>query len=300
MGALRTRIEQVRQAKCIHGGLLSLCAVSLAVRVSRMPIPFRRLRMRVYRTIFGKKYEALNEAEADRPLWAYPSFNALFTRAVKPELRPISRHADQFICPCDGRIQEIGTIEDGKILTVKGVEYTVGSILAGADSSPFHGGRFAIVFLSPVDCHRIFSPQDGHIDEITHVPGYRLLVHPPYQKKEFPVFALNERVIFRMTTPLGPCALVMVAGWGVGNITFPRDLGFRCRRRRLKRAVFAPPLAVRRGDWIGTFELGSTAILLTGPGASASACVERDEKIKYGQPLFTGETAEKIEPGGGA
>jgi phosphatidylserine decarboxylase len=286
MGALQTRIEQFRQARSIHGGLVNLCAVSLAVRLARLPIPSKRLRLRVYRTIFGKKYAPLDEAEAEQPLVNYRSFNALFTRGVKPELRPISAGADQFVCPCDGRIQDVGSVEDDRILTVKGVEYTVRSLLAGADTAAFNGGRYAIIFLSPTDCHRIFSPQDGQIDEISHVPGYRLLVHPPYQKKEFPVFTLNERVVFRLTTPRGPCVLVMVAGWGVGNITFPCDTGFRPRARRLARKVYDPPLPVQRGDWVATFELGSTAILITGPGPGKT-CVERDEKVKYGQPLFT-------------
>jgi phosphatidylserine decarboxylase len=266
--------------------LVSLCAVSLAMRLSRLPIPSKRLRLRVYRTIFGKKYAPLDEAEAEQPLSNYRSFNALFTRGVKQELRPISAGEDQFVCPCDGRIQDVGPVADDRIVTVKGVEYTVRSLLAGADTAAFNGGRFAIIFLSPTDCHRIFSPQDGHIDEISHVPGYRLLVHPPYQKKEFPVFTLNERVVFRLTTARGPCALVLVAGWGVGNITFPRDAGFRPRARRLARKVYAPPLPVQRGDWVATFELGSTAILITGPG-QGKICVERDDKVKYGQPLFT-------------
>jgi phosphatidylserine decarboxylase len=41
----------------------------------------------------------------------------------------------------------------------------------------------------------VFSPHDAHVEEVIHVPGLRLLVHPPYQKKEYPVFSLNERVI---------------------------------------------------------------------------------------------------------
>jgi phosphatidylserine decarboxylase len=286
MSRLKTRIEQFRQALKIHGGLVGFCLAALAVKISRLPIPTRRLRLRLYRNVYGKKYPALDEAELERPLWTYRSFNALFTRGIRPELRPIAAAGDHFLCPCDGRVQEIGVLDDDRILTVKGIEYTLPSLLGGADAGAFRGGSFAIVFLSPADCHRIFSPADGQVEEVAHVPGSRLLVHPPYQRKEFPVFSLNERVIVRMQTPLGACALVLVAGWGVGNITLPLDRKLRFRRRRLTRKVYDPPLPIRRGDWLATFELGSTAILILEPSHRWASCVQRDEGVKYGQPLF--------------
>jgi phosphatidylserine decarboxylase len=78
-----------------------------------------------------------------------------------------------------------------------------------------------------------------------------------------------------------------VAGWGVGNITLPRLPRFKPRSRRLVRIPVAPPLPVERGDWIATFELGSTAVLITEPAAHQTPCVQRDERIRYGQPLFS-------------
>jgi phosphatidylserine decarboxylase len=206
---------------------------------------------------------------------------------VRPELRPISPSGDHFLCPCDGRVQDVGVLDDDRIITVKGIQYTLRSLLGGASADAFRGGHFAILFLSPADCHRIFSPQDGTVEEVAHVPGSRLLVHPPYQRKEFPVFALNERVIVRMRTPLGACALVLVAGWGVGNITLAMDRKFKLRRRRLGRKEYHPPRPVHRGEWLATFELGSTAILITEPSDRCVSCVERDEGVKYGQPLFS-------------
>jgi phosphatidylserine decarboxylase len=133
----------------------------------------------------------------------------------------------------------------------------------------------------------VFSPQDGQIEEITHVPGYRMLVHPPYQTKEFPVLTMNERVIIRLETARGSSMLVLVAGWGVGNITLPLLPRFRPRPRRLLRMHLQTPVRVKRGDWIATFELGSTVILSTEPLEHRVACVEREERVKYGQPLFS-------------
>src|SRR5262249_46543660 len=151
----------------------------------------------------------------------------------------------------------------------------------------FNGGQFAIIFLSPTECHRVFSPLDGQLEGVTHVPGYRLLVHPPFQKKEFPPYSLNERVILRLQTPHGACALILVAGWGVGNITLPMDRHYRRRWRRVSSQTYDPPKPVTRGDWIATFELGSTAILITERGCACSPLVDPNEKVRYCQPLFT-------------
>src|SRR5262245_53177454 len=202
------RREQFLQAKRIHGGLWKLFIAFLGVKLARLRIPTKRLRLSLYRSIFGKKFPpGLDENEAERPLWMYPSLNALFTRGIKPELRPIATGTPQFVSPCDGAIQEFGPVVDGKILTLKGIEYSLTSLLPGIDAKQFEGGQFAVIFLSPLQCHRVFSPHEGHLEEAIHVPGYRLLVHPPYQRADYPVYTLNERMILRMKTPLGPCLL---------------------------------------------------------------------------------------------
>jgi phosphatidylserine decarboxylase len=286
--AVTIKLEQFRQARRIHGGLLKLFVALLGIKLARLPIPTRRLRLKLYRTIFDKKYPpGLNEDEAEKPLWAYPTLNAVFTRGSKPQCRPIPVGTPQFLCPCDGTVQDVGRIEHGQLLTLKGIAYTLGSLLPGTDPRPFAGGHFAVIFLSPVDCHRVFSPQDGHLDEVVHVPGYRLLVHPPYQRAEYPVYTLNERMILRFSTPLGPCLVVMVAGWGVGNITLPVAPGFRPRPRAAASKTWSPPPPVNRGDWIATFELGSTVVLITPPGADVTPLVSPNDKVKYGQPAFT-------------
>jgi phosphatidylserine decarboxylase len=280
------KLEQFHQARRIHGGLLKLLVALVAIKLARVPLPSKKLRLLVYRKTYSKKYPpGLNEMEADRPLWAYRSLNAMFTRGIKPEFRSIPAQAVNYLCPCDGTIQDIGRVENGKLLTLKGIEYTLDSLLVHTDPGAFEGCHFAVIFLSPIDCHRIFSPYDGRLEEVIHVPGFRLLVHPPYQKAEFPVYTLNERMIFRFTTALGPCGLVMVAGWGVGNISLPIAPEFRPKSRKLVRKNWTPSMAVRSGQWIATFELGSTVVLLA-PPAVGVPLASPNEKVRYGQPLF--------------
>jgi phosphatidylserine decarboxylase len=280
--------EQFRQAKLVHGGLWNFALAVLGVKLARLRIPSQKLRASIYRKIFNKKYPpGINEDEAEQPLATYASLNALFTRGLKPDYRPIPAGTPQFLCPCDGTVQDLGRIEQGTLLTLKNVQYSLASLLPAVDTRPFENGHFAIVFLSPIDCHRIFSPQDGHLEEAIHVPGYRLPVHPPCQRAEFPVYALNERMILRLWTPLGPCLVVMVAGWGVGNISLPSAPDFLPRRNTLSSKVWPAPVPVQRGEWIATFELGSTAVLITPPGMEVTPLVSQKEKVKYGQPVFT-------------
>jgi phosphatidylserine decarboxylase len=101
------------------------------------------------------------------------------------------------------------------------------------------------------------------------------------------VYTLNERMVFRFSTGLGPCALVMVAGWGVGNITSPLAPDFRPRSRQAGSRSWSPPVAIKRGDWVATFELGSTVVLVTPPAAGATPLVSPNQKVQYGQPVIT-------------
>ncbi len=283
---IRIRLEQIRQARIIHGGLAGLVMATLAVRLSRLPIPSRRVRGRLFRDQYVRRYPpGLDESESERPLEDYPSFNALFTRGVRPERRPIAAGPSEILSPCDGTVQDVGRIERGTLITVKGIEYSVASLLAD-DPSPFEGSPFAIVFLSPIDCHRVFSPADGSFERVVHVPGSRLLVHPPLQRPEYPVYTLNERLILRLSTANGPCAVVMVAGWGVGNITLPGAPRFRPGSRRVESLTWESPPTVARGDWLATFELGSTVVLIAPPGPDAVPLVHPNEKVRYGESLF--------------
>lgn len=284
---LSIRLEQIRQARFIHGGLISLILAALAVKLARVPIRSRRIRRRFLVDQYVRRYPpGLNEEESERPLDDYPSFNALFTRGLRPEHRPIAAGAPQVLSPCDGRVQDVGRVEGGRVLTVKGIEYSLAALLADGDPRPFEGGLFAIIFLSPIDCHRVFSPVDGRLERVVHVPGARLLVHPPLQRPEYPVYALNERMILHLSSDAGRCAVVMVAGWGVGHITLPHAPRFRAGSRRIESFGWHSPPAVAPGDWIGTFELGSTVVLLTSPTPGASSLVIPNEKVRYGQPLI--------------
>ncbi|MEZ6131881.1 MAG: archaetidylserine decarboxylase [Planctomycetaceae bacterium] len=290
---MKTRFEQTRQARRIHGGWCNLFGATLGVRLSRCPIP-AALRPRVYRALYGSKYEALDEDDLEKPLHEFRSINELFTRGVRSERRPIADNAErQFIAPCDSTVQDIGRLRNDTILTVKDISYQISSLAPGTDVGDFHDGQFAILFLSPRDCHRVFSPQNGTLTAMTHVPGYRLLVHPPYQRPEFPVFTLNERLVMELTTPLGRCLLIMIAGWGVGHITHPFPSKLKPHPRNIRRIELESPRLLQAGDWLATFELGSTVVLITEGDCPVQQSVHCGDTLRYGESLFSEDNVDE-------
>ncbi len=291
---MRVRLEQVRQARRIHGGTLNMLGAAIGVRLSRTPIPTAALRRKVFHMLYGGKYAALNEAELEKPLDQFRSINELFTRGVKSEFRPIPETDSQFLSPVDGTVQDIGRLQNDTVMTIKGIRYTLDSLCPETDTSTFRDGHFAILFLSPRDCHRVFAPASGELQQLVHVPGHRLLVHPPYQTPEFPVFSLNERLVMQLETKHGKCLLIMVAGWGVGHITHPFRVNPRFSPRRVTVTELNPVRKVDRAEWIATFELGSTVILITENARTSQALLERDQAVRFGQPLFDTMLSEPV------
>jgi phosphatidylserine decarboxylase len=292
------RWEQFRQARRIHGGAAGLCAAWLGVRLARVPIPSSRLRQRLFRRLYGGKYAALDESELERPLAEFRSLNELFTRGVRATHRPSPDGKTAFLCPCDGTVQDFGRLDEHRVLTVKGVAYRLAELCPGIDVRPFRQGIYAIIFLSPADCHRVFSPAEGRLVEALHVPGRRLLVHPPYQRPEFPVFSLNERVVLRMERPQGDYLLVLVAGWGVGHITSPLPIDWQRSRKRISAARMPTPLQVDRGQWIATFELGSTVIVAVPPSDAEKPLLQVGQRVQFHQALLTTPEAQRPPTGG--
>jgi phosphatidylserine decarboxylase len=290
--------EQFRQSLRIHGGLAGLLTAVAGVHLSRMPIPGPHLRKKVYSIVYGKKYGALRDEELEKPLTSFRSLNELFARGVRDELRPVSQESGVLLSPVDGMVQDTGLITDSTVLTVKQIPYKIQSICPETDTQSFNQGQFAILFLSPRDCHRVYAPADCRLLRAVHVPGYRLPVHPPFQRAEYPVFTLNERLILELQTEWGRVLLIMVAGWGVGCMTHPFPLPLKHSRRSVTGCELSPPKAFVRGEWLATFELGSTVILMTENGRALRCLLPLNGTTRLRQPLFQMADPDKRIAGG--
>lgn len=231
----------------------------------------------------------VNMDEAAEPnTWAYVSFNAFFTRALKDDARPIKR-GSKLVCPSDGHISQAGNIEDGKILQAKGFNYTAEELLADQElAEHFIHGSFATVYLSPRDYHRVHMPCDGTLEQMIYVPG-RLFSVAQHTVRSIPrLFARNERAVCVFDTDYGKMALVLVGAINVAAIEtvwagLVTPKGWGASREQYRNRL----IKLKRGEEMGRFNMGSTVIVLT------EKRVESFEKqLTVGQSVQMGERFE--------
>ena len=221
----------------------------------------------------------------------YPSFNAFFTRALKPGARTPDADPRALLMPADGRISQLGKIEDGRIFQAKGQSFTVEELLGDAEAArPYRDGLFATVYLSPRDYHRVHMPWTGTLRDTMHVPGRLFSVGPNAVASVPRVFARNERLACHFDTDFGPMCQVMVGAllvsgvetvWGGVEIP-PYGHGIRYRDYR-NRAI-----AITRFSEMARFNYGSTVIVLLPPGVAEFASgLQAESPVRLGERLAT-------------
>jgi phosphatidylserine decarboxylase len=221
---------------------------------------------------FAARYQVdMREAVEENPL-AYENFNAFFTRALKPGMRTIDGGADSIACPADGCISQLGDIRDDAVFQAKGHDYSLQELLGGdaERARPFRNGKFATVYLSPRDYHRVHMPFSGTLREMIYAPGDLFSVNTRTAATVPRLFARNERLVAIFDTEVGPMAVVLVGAMIVAGIeTVWAGRVAPQSPRRLQVTDFrnaATPVRLEKGDELGRFYLGSTAIVCFGPG----------------------------------
>ena len=204
----------------------------------------------------------MSEAVQSDPA-AYKSFNEFFTRALKPEARPIAK-AD-LICPVDGAVSQFGRINTHSIFQAKGHEYTTQALLGGDPTiaDPFIDGSFATIYLSPKDYHRIHMPCDGRLTRMIHVPGDLFSVNPVTAQGVPGLWARNERVVCLFEGPRGPWSLVLVGATIVGSMqTVWHGVVNGKRPGKIREWRYdGQDIVLKQGEEMGRFLLGSTVIM---------------------------------------
>ena len=109
---------------------------------------------------FARHFQVDMSLAQESDLDAYASFNAFFTRALRPDARPVVTEPKTAACPVDGRVSQAGEILQGRIFQAKGRDYSLVQLLGGDGewSARFLNGSFATIYLSPRDYHRIHMP----------------------------------------------------------------------------------------------------------------------------------------------
>jgi phosphatidylserine decarboxylase len=207
----------------------------------------------------------VNMTEAENPdIRSYPSFNAFFTRALRPGARPLS--PAPFVCPVDGAISQFGAIESDQIFQAKGHRYSTTALVGGDRTlaAQFEHGAFATLYLSPKDYHRIHMPCDGRLTRMIYVPGELFSVNPTTARGVPGLFARNERVVCVFESAHGPFVLTLVGATIVGSMSTvwhgvvnPPRPGKICDWRYEDKRI-----ELKKGEEMGRFLLGSTVVML--------------------------------------
>jgi len=231
----------------------------------RLPRPLQRLELALFVRLAG-----VDLGEVERPLDAFPTLQAFFTRTLRPGARPLAGGEDVLVSPCDGTWGASGTVEGGTLLQVKGRRYPVAALLGDpALAKSFEGGRYATLYLSPRDYHRFHTPAAGRITRLIYRPGALWPVNRIGLLGVDALFATNERIAALLEVDAGgpPLALVAVGATMVGSVQLSFDElatnrpGASAQDREL--GSDAPRFA-RGAEW-GRFEFGSTLVLLLPP-----------------------------------
>ena len=206
----------------------------------------------------------MDEAISD-DLASYDSFNAFFTRQLKPEARPLDKGAKIITSPADGVISQAGKIVKNKVLQAKNVDYSLARLVGDSNQAKhYENGIFSTIYLSPKDYHRVHIPADGQLLNSRYIPGELFSVNQQTAEMVPNLFARNERLVCEFkSAQLGHFSVIFVGAMLVagietvwGGMEKPGPGAVRETDHSDQEIYFS------KGDEIGQFKFGSTVILL--------------------------------------
>lgn len=246
------------------------------------------LRTQTINTFLRNYRVDMNEATQSNPL-AYESFNAFFTRALKPGVRPIEADPLAMVSPVDGTVSQCGPIDGDLLIQAKGHHYSLLALLGGDAQLAQHyrGGQFACIYLAPYNYHRMHMPLGAQLQDTIYVPGELFSVNAATARAVPGLFARNERVVCDFSAASGRFAMVFVGALFVGSIAtvWAGEINPPPRRRSAALRI-AQGIGTRlnKGDEAGRFNMGSTVVLITEPDT-----VNWDANLQAGATLRLGQ-----------
>ena len=242
---------------------------------------------------FIKRYKVdLSQAKI-QDVEKFENFNAFFTRELQADARPLPTAQGAIVCPADGAVSQLGDIADGNLLQAKGKHYSCQSLLAGDAqmAALFQSGKFATIYLSPSDYHRVHMPMAGILKKTIYVPGKLFSVNQTTAESVPNLFARNERLVCLFTTAAGPMAVILVGAMIVAGIdtVWAGEVCPMAGKRDIQITDYSnqiPAVQLPLGGELGRFRLGSTAIVLFQHGAMKfESSLEATSSVAMGQLL---------------
>ncbi|MEM9071591.1 MAG: archaetidylserine decarboxylase [Myxococcota bacterium] len=238
--------------------------------------------------LFVRAYD-IDVSEAIVPEGGFRSFDEFFTRRLKDGARPADPDPSAILSPADGRLEDLGVVDPAGSLLVKGRRYDVAELLGDPEAAAsYAGGTYFIVYLSPRDYHRVHAPVSGSVVRAQHVPGTLFPVNSIGLEHVPKLFARNERVAIVQRTELGEVTTIMVGAIGVGRISvsFDHEISTNTGRAPGVRRYGEDGPPMERAEELGTFHLGSTAIVFIPPGMASRFVVDGSRPVRVGEAVL--------------
>jgi phosphatidylserine decarboxylase len=236
-------------------------------------------------SLYSRAYDvSLDECEEKGP---WPNFDAFFTRRLRQGARQVGQDPRSVLSPADGKVASVVQVSREGRFVVKGRPYSVEELVGDvAEARRFQKGAGFVVYLSPRDYHRVHAPVSGTIARIRSMPGDYFPVNDIGLAHVPNLLCRNRRVAIEVDSDqgLGRVTVVMVVAMIVGRVT---TRGIDARDVPLGDHAFAPPMRVERGDEIGCFHLGSTAVVLV-EARAAGEWLKGEGPVRYGEPVLRG------------
>jgi phosphatidylserine decarboxylase len=217
----------------------------------------------------------------------FRSMHDCFTRELKEGARPIDPTPDILVSPCDAIVGACGAIAGTRLYQAKGFPYTLDDLLCDRDLvETYRNGRYVTLRLTAGMYHRFHAPHDCHVDRVTYVSGDTWNVNPIALQRIERLFCKNERVVIRTTLATSDSvALVLVAAVLVASIRLHfLDVLLSLKHRGPN--VIPCDASFHKGDELGWFQHGSTAIVFAPDGYALCDGVREGARIRMGEPLL--------------
>ena len=220
---------------------------------------------------------------------SYRSFNDFFTRSLKEHARPIAEGSKSICSPADGVISQAGSIKNNRIVQAKGIDYSISRLLGDSSiSKKFNDGRFATIYLSPKDYHRVHIPTSGQLIKTRYIPGELFSVNALTAEGLEGLFTKNERLVCQFKSEsIGDFIVVLVGAMLVAGIeTVWNGLETPGKGSVRESDYSDQQLLFEKGDEIGKFRFGSTAIVLfTKDKVSHMASNQPQRAVRMGEEI---------------
>ena len=244
---------------------------------TRKPKSLIRLFIRTY----IKKYN-ISLDDYIVPDEGYSTFNEFFTRKLKPKSRPIGQG---IISAVDGYIYDSGAVNKDKKIYVKKKFYKVEELIGG--NYKFLKS-YIVLYLSPANYHRVHASFDMTINSVCYIPGRLKSVKEKKLQKVDNLYCQNERIVIIGNSEYGEFYFIFVGALIIGKVklNFNSKLETNIKKGKCACQAFDIPIKIKKGEELGYFEMGSTAIILTEDDCFTKVELETNTAVVMGQTIL--------------